>query len=358
MAKDFYATLGVPKTANDDEIKKAFRRLAHEHHPDKGGDQQKFKDVNEAYQVLGDKTKREKYDQFGSAAFDQQSGFGGGGASQGFGGFNVDFGDLGDMGDIFGDIFGFGGGRRGPTQRVGKNIETEVTLDFLESVNGAKKRIKLHTNQRCDTCSGSGGEPGTKQETCKTCKGKGQTQQAARTFFGNVQMNVQCPECSGLGTLHSALCTHCKGTAVERITHALEVQIPAGIADGEAIRVTEGGEYPGNGGKSGDLFIRVYVKSHPLFTRDGPDVVSTVRIPYSTLALGGDIEIDTVDGKGTLKIPESTEPGTVFQIRQKGFPNVRSGARGDQLVTIQPLVQKKLSREQREALGRLKEEGL
>jgi molecular chaperone DnaJ len=360
MPKDFYQILGVPKTASDDEIKKAFRRLAHEHHPDKGGDQQKFKDVNEAYQVLGDKQKRATYDKFGSAAFDQNAGFGGaqgfGGFQGGFGGFNMNMGDV-DLGEMFGEMFGFGGGRtRGPKR--GNDIETEVTLDFLESVKGATKKIKLYKNVACAICKGSGGEPGAKMETCKTCKGKGQTQQATRTIFGTFQTVATCPECAGKGERPSILCKHCKGTGAERKTEELDIPVPAGISDGEAIRITGGGEFPGSGGNAGDLLVHVRVKHHPLFSREGNDVISTERVPYSLLALGGDIEIDTVDGKGVLHVPEATEPGTVFHVRGKGFAPVRGGSRGDHLVTIQPFVQKKLSREQKEALNRLREAGL
>jgi len=355
--KDFYAILGVPKTATDDEIKKAFRRLAHEHHPDKGGEQQKFKDINEAYQVLGDRVKRDKYDQFGSAAF-EQGGMGSGGFGQGFGGFNgnVNFDDLGDLGEMFGDMFGFQSGR-GRTKQ-GSNVEVDVNLDFMESVKGTTKKVQMHKHDKCSLCTGTGAEPGTELETCKTCKGSGQVMRNLRTMFGTIQSASQCPECHGKGKQPKVLCKQCKGTGVERKTTTLDVPIPAGIAEGEAIRVTGAGEYPGSGGRSGDLFVRVHVKRHHLFERDGYDVISSVQVPYSTMLLGGEIDIDTVDGKGSLKIPENTQPGTIFKVRGKGIQHVQSTGRGDHLITVQALIAKKLSREQRNALEELRKAGL
>lgn len=357
MSKDYYKILGVEKGASEDEIKKSFRRLAHEHHPDKGGDQQKFKDINEAYQILGDKDKRTKYDQFGSAAF-EQGGFGGGGYGQGFGGFdgmNVNFEDLGD---IFGTIFGQQGGRRGPSQKRGSDIETEVVLDFLESVKGAKRKIKLYINQPCAVCRGSGGEPDSKIEECKTCNGKGQVTRATRTFFGNIQTATICPECQGLGKRHAQSCKYCSGTGIEKKTEEIDVEIPGGIDDGEAVKLAGKGEYPGTGGKAGDLYVRVRVKSHPEFTRDDQDILSTAEVPYSTMSLGGEIEINTVDGSGKLTIPEGTQPGTIFKIRGKGFPYLRGGGFGDHLVTVQTLIKKKLSKEERKAVEDLKDAGL
>jgi molecular chaperone DnaJ len=364
--KDYYATLGVLKTATDDDIKKAFRRLAHEHHPDKGGDPTKFKDINEAYQVLGDKQKRATYDKYGSAAFDPNAGFGGAGQGQGFGGFGgfngggfqVNMDDMGDLGEMFGEMFGFGGGRRSGGQRKGADIQTEVTLDFLESVKGVRKTIKLYKNDACSKCSGTGGEPGSKKETCKTCNGQGKVQQVARTIFGSIQTSAICLDCRGIGSKPSQPCKSCSGTGIERTTKEITVDIPAGIDEGEAVRVTGAGEFPGIGGTAGDLYIRVRVKHHPTFSREGSDVVSTMRIPYSTLVLGGNIDVETVDGAGNLAIPEGTEPGTVFKIRGKGFPFVRSSGRGDHLLTVQPIVGKKLSKEQRKALEELKTAGL
>ncbi len=362
-SKDYYAILGVPKTATDDEIKKAFRRLAHEHHPDKGGEQQKFKDVNEAYQVLGDKEKRSKYDQFGSAAF-EQGGFGGGGPGGfggGFGGFdgqNINFEDFGDLGDILGGMFGMGGGggRRG-TKR-GADIETEITLDFLDAVKGVSRKISLYKHVPCDVCSGSGAEPGAKMEKCTTCSGRGSVQQMARTMFGNIQTNVTCPDCQGRGERPSAICKHCNGIGIERKTKELTLNIPAGINDGEGIQVTGEGEYPGPGGKPGNLLVRVHIKHHPVFSRDGYDVLTNSQVPFSILVLGGEVTIETVEGEGGLKIPEGTQPGTVFKIRNKGIPHLHGSGRGDQLVTVIPLVPKKLSKEQKHLMDELRKAGL
>ena len=360
--------MGVPKTATDDEIKKAFRRLAHEHHPDKGGDQQKFKDVNEAYQVLGNTEKRRTYDQFGSAAFSagggsayggEQGGPGGAqGFGQGFGGFNINMDDLGDFGDILGGMFGVGGRKSGRRASRGKDIETEVTIDFLESVKETERRIKLYKHEACSVCSGSGAEPGSKIETCKTCEGRGQVSQSVRTIFGMMQHAATCPECNGVGSKPSALCRHCKGIGMEKKTKEISLTIPAGINTGEALKLSGEGEHPGHGGRAGDLYIRVMIKSHPTFIRKGNDVHSTFHLPYSTLALGGSVEIETVDGHGSLTIPEATEPGAVFKIRGKGFPSLRSSNRGDHLVTVQPLVQRKLTKDQRRVLEDLRRAGL
>ncbi len=356
MSKDYYAVLGVKKEATQDEVKKAFRRLAHEHHPDKGGDQQKFKDVNEAYQVLGDEGKRKKYDQFGSAAFEQ----GAPGGPGGFGGFDGGFSmNMEDLGDIFGDMFGFGGQRnaRGG-QRRGNDIQTDVTIDFLESVKGVTKRVSLYVHDKCGSCDGSGAKPGTERESCKTCGGRGAVQQATRTMFGMIQTNVTCSECAGVGSRPKEACATCKGLGVERKNKEIEVPLPPGMDDGEAVRVTGAGEYPGASGVAGDLYVRVRVKSHPVFTRDGLNVRSTIHVPFSTFALGGEIEIDTVDGKGTLKIPEATDPGTVFQIRHKGFPATRSSGRGDHLVTVATESPRKLSKDQRKLFEQLRDAGL
>ncbi len=361
MAKDFYKVLGVEKNATDDDIKKSFRRLAHEHHPDKGGDPLKFKDINEAYQVLGDATKRKTYDQFGSAAF-ENGGMGTGGGRQGFNGdfsgFNINMDDLGDFGDVIGSVFGFGGGRGGRRAARGQDIETDVTIDFLESVKGTERQIKLYKHDACDVCKGTGAEPGAEMETCKTCQGRGQVNQTVRTVFGVMQHAVACPECDGRGSKPSKLCTQCKGVGVERKMKEMTVPIPAGIDSGEALKIEGGGEHPGRGGRAGDLYVRVSVKRHPTFEREGSDVRSTVHIPFSTLALGGEISVETVDGAGSLKIPEATEAGTVFKIRGKGFPFLRSNGQGDHLVTVQPMIERKLSKDQRRALDNLRDVGL
>jgi molecular chaperone DnaJ len=370
MAKDYYSILGVQKGASEDEIKKAFRRLAHEHHPDKGGDQQKFKDVNEAYQVLGDKQKRATYDQFGSAAFEQGGGAGPGGfggfGGGGFGGF--DFNDMGgaegfgDLGDVLGQMFGFGfggGGRGGGARQArGKDVEVEVELSFREAVFGVEKPIKLYKHATCSRCQGEGAEPGSKVVDCKTCQGTGQVRQAQRTPFGTVQMSSVCSDCHGRGKKPEKACNLCRGIGVERREEKVAIAIPAGIAGGETLKVPGQGEAAPYGGKAGDLYVRIRTKSDPHFERDGNTIISEVFAPFTTMTLGGTIEVDTLDGKTTLKINEGTPPGSVFTLRGKGVPYVRSGGRGDQLVRVQPEVPKKLTREQKRILEELKKEGI
>lgn len=357
MAKDYYQLLGLSKGATSDEIKKAFRRLAHEHHPDKGGDAQRFKDINEAYQVLGDAKKRALYDQYGSAAFDPQSGMGGGGFG-GFdpSGFKVDFGgDFGDLGDLFGGMFGFGGAssrNRGVSR--GKDVEVDVTIEFIECVTGADKTLKLLLHDRCSVCQGSGAEKGSSTVACETCQGSGQVRQMQRTILGSFQTAAVCPACHGRGSRPDKVCSACKGKGVERKEKELRVSIPAGIDDGETLRVDQAGEYPGPGGQAGDLYIHVRVKRHAVFSRQVNDVLSTAAVAFSTLNLGGSIDVQTVDGQVTLRIPEGTDAGTVFKLRGKGIPFSRSNGRGDHLVTVTPEVKKKLTKDQRQALQTLR----
>ncbi len=360
MAKDYYQILGVDKNVSADDLKKAFRRLAHEHHPDKGGDAQKFKDINEAYQILGDAEKRAQYDQFGSAAFEQggMGGAGGFGGFNGFGGFDVNMGDMGDLGDVLGGMFGFGGGGSRTKTKRGQDIEVDVTLDFFDTVKGVDKTIKLYKHDVCQRCQGTGGEPGSKTVGCKTCNSSGRVERAQRTIFGTVQMATVCPDCQGTGSIPDKRCNECNGVGVKRREKELTVQIPAGVSDGEALKLEGEGEHPGRGGRPGDAFIRLRVKKHPVFTREGNDVLSTVQIPYSTLALGDSVDIDTVDGPGSLKIPEGTQAGTVFKLRAKGIPFFRSHGRGDHYVTVQPIVKDHLTKEQKRLLEDLRKMGL
>jgi len=358
--KDYYAILGVGKNASPEEIKKSFRRLAHEHHPDKGGNEQKFKDVNEAYQVLGDQKKRAQYDQFGSAAFEQGGMGGPGGFGGGFGfdpsGFNINMDEMGDLGDIFGSVFGLGGG--GKKQKRGANIEVDTTLEFLESVKGVDKTIRLYKHDRCSECDGSGAEKGSQLVTCKTCNGNGQVQRVQRTIFGTVQVASTCAECAGTGKIPEKPCKKCKGLGVERREKEMQVHIPAGISEGETLRVNGEGENPGKGGAPGDLYVRVHVKQHSAFEREGNDIRSTVYVPYTMLTLGGATSVETVDGPGDLKIPEGTTSGTIFRLRGKGIPFLRSNGRGDHYVVVQPDVKTKLTKEQKKLLEELREQGL
>ena len=356
MPKDYYTILGVKKDATADEIKKSFRRLAHEHHPDKGGDQAKFKDINEAYQVVGDAEKRKTYDQFGSQAF-ENGGMGNGGpgfGGQGFGGFNGMNINMEDLGDMFGDLFGGGGRRSGPPR--GKDVAVDVNIEFIESVKGVDRTVRLYVDDPCEKCSGTGGEPGSAMSSCKTCSGTGAIKQTARTMFGSIQTQSVCPECGGVGKRPEKACKSCTGTGVKRETREVTVHIPEGIDDGDALRVAGRGEYPGAGGRAGDLIVRIHVISHPQFVRDGHHVLSRTEVAYSTLVLGGEISIETVDGKGSLQIPAHTDSGTTFRIKGKGFP-ARHG-RGDQLVTVLASVPKKISREGRRAMEDLRKIGL
>lgn len=359
MSKDYYKILGLEKKASEDDIKKAYRRLAHQHHPDKnGGDEQKFKDVNEAYQVLGDKQKRAQFDQFGSAVF-EQGGFNG---AQGFGGFdfgqgfNINVDDLGDLGDVLGGMFGFGG--RGSKKKRGRDIETEIRLTFKEAVFGAEKEISLYKPAPCPICQGSGSDPEGKISSCQTCGGRGKVQQTQRTLFGAMNTVVACPDCQGTGQRIEKPCRHCSGTGMDKTEKTLRIQVPAGMNDGEALRVSGEGEYPGRGGLAGDLYVRVRVSKDTLFERAGNDLLSTVQAPFSIMALGGSIDIETIDGSVNLKIPDGTTAGTVFKLRNKGVPYANGKSRGDHLVTVMPNVPSKLTREQKKILDELGKTGL
>lgn len=360
MAKDFYNILGVSKDASAEEIKKSFRRLAHEHHPDKGGDAQKFKDINEAYQVLGDVEKRKQYDHFGSAAFEQggmggpQGGFGGFGFDPS--GFSVNMEDMGDLGEMFGSMFGFGGGRS--KGKRGSDVEVDVTIAFRDAVFGIKRDVSLYVHAKCSGCEGTGAEKGTAVKQCTTCSGTGAVRRIQRTVFGSVQTAATCETCSGTGSVPEKPCTTCKGVGVERRTKTITVDIPAGISDGEALKFTGEGEYPGANGRAGDLYVRIRVSSDKTFTREGNDIFSTAEVPFSTLALGGSISVETIEGNESLSVPSGTRPGTVFRLRGKGVPFLRSRGRGDHHVTVTPVVPKHLSREQKKLLEDLKREGL
>ncbi|HEU0050763.1 MAG TPA: molecular chaperone DnaJ [Patescibacteria group bacterium] len=363
MAKDYYKILGVEKNASEEDIKKAYRRLAHEHHPDKnGGDEKKFKDINEAYQVLGDKQKRATYDQFGSAAFEQ----GGAGGFHGFGGFDFSQGqgfppgaDFGDLGDILGEMFGFGGlGGRAKTQTRGKDIEMDLELSFKEAAFGLQKTFSIYKHSICSRCHGDGAEPGSKLESCGTCHGSGQVRQAQRSLFGTIQTVTACPTCHGRGKKPEKDCVQCRGLGVERKEQTMAVTIPGGMDDGEALRVTGEGEAAAYGGKPGDLFLRIHIKPDPRFERDGNDIHSEIQVSLTMLVLGGTISVETLDGTTELSIPEGTPADTVFTLRGKGIPYLRSHGRGNHLIRVIPDIPKHLTREQKRLIEELKREGL
>lgn len=364
--KDFYAILGVAKTATADEIKKAFRRLAHEHHPDKGGKADKFKDVNEAYQVLGDEKKRKAYDQFGPAAFEQGGQGGGPGGYGGFdpsgfpGGFNVNMGDFGDLGDMLGEMFGFGGRSSGGGRqaRRGQDIAVDIELTFKEAIFGVTKDVTLVRPTVCDACHGDGGEPGSKKKSCATCSGSGQVRQTQRTLFGAMQVASVCPTCEGRGQIPEHACKVCKGNGVIRREGKVQIPIPAGVNEGDTLQVPAQGEAVAHGGRAGDLYLNIHVAKDPQFTREGTQIHSHVDVPYSTLLMGGSIKIETVDGSQEISIQERTPIGTKIVLKEKGVPSKQQGRRGDHIVHVSTHVPKKLTRDQEKALEALRALGL
>ncbi|MBF8280274.1 MAG: Chaperone protein DnaJ [Candidatus Magasanikbacteria bacterium] len=368
MAKDYYSTLGVRKEASPDEIKAAFRRLAHEHHPDKtGGSAEKFKEINEAYQVLGDAGKRKQYDQFGPG-FDQAGG-GFGGAGNGFGGFDfsqgfgggqgINFEDLGDMFGGLGDLFGMGGGRsggRGRGKPKGRDIAVDLELDFKEAVFGVNREISLYKTVVCKHCHGDGAEPGSSSKECVECGGKGQVAKMQRTILGNIQTVVTCEVCNGDGKIPEKKCRDCGGAGVKKDDSQMEVKIPAGIDDGEAIRLSGYGEAVPHGGRAGDLYITVHVRPDSRFERRGPNIYGVARVSFATATLGGTVKTETADGLLEIKIAEGTESGAVIRLKGHGVPNVRGGQRGDHFVTVQVTTPRKLSRRAKELMKELEQE--
>jgi len=352
--RDYYEVLGVGKDASADEIKKAFRRKAVELHPDKqGGDEAKFKEVNEAYEVLKDPSKKQRYDQFGHAGVGGAPG-GGGNPFGGFGGewsgqnVNFDFGDLG-LGDIFGSFFGGGAPRGGQRQARGNDVETRVEVSFEQAIFGTEVDLRLTLDDTCSHCKGSTVEPGHELKTCATCKGNGQVVTAVRTIFGNIQQAAICPECKGRGKVPEKACTVCNGKGTERRTQTVQLKIPAGIDDGATIRLREHGEAIAEGPK-GDLYVHIRVKAHKRFTREGDLILSEEHITMVDAALGTEIDVETVDGKVRMKVPAGTQSGSDFKLSGHGVPHLRSETRGAHIVTIIVDTPTKLSREQESLL--------
>ncbi len=349
--RDYYEVLGVSKDASQDEIKKAFRKLTKENHPDlHPGDkacEERFKEGNEAYEVLSDPDKRKKYDQFGFAAFDPNAGAGAGG----FGGFDG-FGGFGGFGDIFGDIFGFGGGTRANPNapRKGESLRATVNISFEEAAFGCKKEVTVGRVEPCADCKGSGCAPGTTPEICPDCKGTGQVTVSQRTPFGMMQSSSPCSKCRGTGRIIHQPCKTCRGMGSVRRQHKIEVNIPAGIDDGQTISKPGGGNAGVNGGPAGDLLVSVIVRPHARFERDGTSVLLEQEISYAQAALGAEVEVPTLDGKVKLTIPEGTQPGAVFRLRGRGIPYLRGSGRGDQFVTVTVKVPKNLTGSQKELL--------
>lgn len=351
--RDFYEVLGVKKGASEDELKKAYRKLAKENHPDlHPGDKEceaRFKEINEAYEVLSDPDKRAKYDQFGHAAFDPSQGFGGGG---GFGGFEG-FGGFGDIfSDIFGGGFGFGGGggRNPNAPRKGDNLRATVNIKFEEAAFGVKKDVFVSKIEQCPDCKGTGCAEGTTAEVCPDCKGTGTVMSTKRTPFGMVQSSEQCPKCKGRGKIIHSPCKTCRGMGSVRRQHKVSVSIPAGIDDGQTISLKGQGNAGLNGGPAGDLLITVLVQPHARFERDGASILLDQEISFAQAALGAEVEVPTLDGKVKLNIPEGTQSGTTFRLKGKGVPFLRNGGRGDQFVTVNVAVPRGLTSTQKDAL--------
>lgn len=350
--RDFYEVLGVKKGASEDELKKAYRKLAKENHPDlHPGDKEceaRFKEINEAYEVLSDPDKRAKYDQFGHAAFDPSQGFGGGG----FGGFEG-FGGFGDIfSDIFGGGFGFGGGggRNPNAPRKGDNLRATVNIKFEEAAFGVKKEVFVSKIEQCPDCKGTGCAEGTTAEVCPDCKGSGTVMSTKRTPFGMVQSSEQCPKCKGRGKIIHSPCKTCRGMGSVRRQHKVTVSVPAGIDDGQTISLRGQGNAGLNGGPAGDLLITVLVQPHARFERDGASILLDQEVSFAQAALGAEVEVPTLDGKVKLNIPEGTQTGTTFRLKGKGVPFLRNGGRGDQFVTVKVAVPKGLSSAQKDAL--------
>lgn len=357
--RDYYEVLGVSKDADDAAIKKAYRALAKKYHPDMNpGDaeaEKKFKEASEAYAVLSDAEKRRQYDQFGHAAFE-----GGAGGAGGFGGFDFNGADFGDIfGDIFGDLFG-GGGRRGGRANngpmKGANIRKSIRITFEEAVFGCKKELEVILKDPCTTCGGTGAKPGTSPETCPKCGGKGQVVYTSQSFFGTAQNVQTCPNCGGSGKVIKEKCTSCSGTGYTSSKKKIEVTIPAGIDNGQSVRIREKGEPGTNGGPRGDLLVEVNVSRHPIFQRQDMHIFSTVPISFAQAALGGDVKIQTVDGAVIYNVKPGTKTDTKVRLKGKGVPSLRNSAvRGDHYVTLVIQTPEKLSAEAKEALRRFDE---
>ncbi len=351
--RDYYEVLGVERSASEEEIKKAYRKLAKKYHPDMNpGDadaEAKFKEATEAYGILSDEQKRRAYDQYGHAAFEQ------GGAGGGFGGFDFS----GDMGDIFGDIFGdlFGGGRRsrqaynGPVK--GADVQKNIRISFMEAVFGVEKNLDINYQEECEDCHGTGAKPGTSPVTCSKCGGSGQVTYTQQSLFGVVRNVSTCPSCGGSGKVVKDKCPKCAGTGYKKIKKTIKANIPAGVDNGISIRIPGLGEPGKNGGPRGNLYVTAQVQPHPVFNREGYDIYSTVPISFADAALGAEIKIQTVDGDISQTIRPGTQTDTVVRLRGKGVPNLRNkNNRGDHYATLVVKVPEKLNSEQKELLRR------
>ena len=350
--RDYYETLGVDRSAGDDDIKKAYRKAAKKYHPDvnEGNSEaeQKFKEANEAYEVLSDEKKKSLYDQYGHAGIDPSYGASGQGGSPFGGGYGFD--DL-DLGSIFESFFGgFGGGGRSNAPRKGETLRTSIVLSFEEAAFGCEKEVSVSRIEACADCAGSGAAAGTQAETCTVCRGSGQVRTTQRTPMGMFTSTGTCQTCGGRGKIIHTPCQNCKGSGATRAKAVISVKIPAGIDDGQTVSLRGQGSAGAGGGPAGDLLVTVSVRPHPLFVREGTAVHIEIPITFAQAALGMELEVPTLDGKVKYNVPEGTQPGTVFRLRGKGIPVLSSKSRGDQLVHIIVEVPKSLNKKQKEAL--------
>lgn len=361
MARDFYEVLGVQKNASKDDINKAFRKLAHKYHPDKGGDAQKFKEINEAYQTLSDEKKRKEYDTYGRV-------FGAGGGPQGGGGFSQagwDFGDIfsgaqwggggeaPDFGEIFEDLFG---GMRGPRVRRGRDISIDLEVPFKESIFGTERTVLITKVGACTTCSGNGAKPGTTLSKCSTCSGKGRVQETRRSFLGSFTSERECQTCAGRGEVPAQKCATCSGQGVLRKSEEVTIRIPGGIENGEMIKLVGQGEAISSG-TPGDLYVKIHVERDPEWRREGSNLVTDLSIKLTDALLGGEYKIQALDGEIPLPIPEGVSFGETLRVRGRGVP-MEKGKRGDLLVRISIKTPNKISKTARTILEKLREEGI
>jgi molecular chaperone DnaJ len=357
MAKDFYAILGVPRSATEADIKQAYRRLSRELHPDKHkGDKEKearFKEVNEAYDVLSNPKKRQSYDQFGSA---DAAGFGGGGFSgfSGFSGFDPSAFNGGDFSDLFESFFGGRGRKRREADNNGRNITIEISIPFAEAISGAEKEVSLKTFVTCKTCDGKGSAAGSKLVSCKECGGTGSVTQTTSSLFGMIRQSVLCSACHGSGKVPETPCKHCGGEGRTNERKTVTIRIPAGIDEGQTLRVPGSGEAGRQGSGSGDLLVHIRVAPDPRYLREGDDIRSTVKISIVDAVLGGQITVETVQGNMDVTIPPSTQPGQLLRLKGKGMPIVNTSRFGDHYVTVEIAVPTKLTKEERKLFEQLR----
>lgn len=363
MSKDYYQILGISQSASPEEVKKAYRKLAHKHHPDKGGDEKKFKEIAEAYQILSDKEKRAQYDRFGQV-FEGAPGFEGFDFGFGRGKSGEDFeeifrSDFGDLGEMMEEIFGFGQPQKRKDLKRGKDIEIEIEIPLEDTLKGKEKEITLTKTTSCSRCQGSGAEPGTPVSECFSCRGTGEVQQIKKTFFGSFTRYIICPECRGERYRPEKPCNVCKGEGRIRGEEDMKIFIPAGVDANQIIKVERKGEAGRRGGRSGDLYARIFVKSHPIFKRKGDDLYLKTLISFSQATLGDEVEITTLeDKKVLLKVPPGTESGKILRISNKGIPHFSGYGKGDMYVELVVKTPKRLTKKQKELLEKLKEEGI